>query len=71
MTELIRTSGPRGREAFFSPWQIGTLKYLEIEIKKWPSGARRGKRVQIGPIGTYRTNWTKWGQMGLNGIKQN
>ena len=45
----------------FSPWQIGTLQYLEIEMKKWPS---RDKRGQIGP------NRTKWGQPGLNGAKQ-
>ena len=64
MTELIRTSGPWGREAFFSPWQIGTLKYLEIEIKKWPSGDRRGKWGRIGP------NGTKQDQIGPNGVKQ-
>ena len=26
-----------------TPWQIGTLKYFEIKIKKCPSGAMRGK----------------------------
>ena len=24
------------------PWRIGTLKYLEIKIKKWPNRVRRG-----------------------------
>ena len=54
-----------------TPWQIGTLKYLEIEIKKWPSGARRGQIGPIGPNGTKRDqarpNGAKWGQTGLNG----
>ena len=25
------------------PWRIGTLKYLEIKIKKWPNRVRRGQ----------------------------
>ena len=57
-----------------APWQIGTLKYFEIEIKKCPSRAMQGKWGQIGPNGTKRDqtepNWTKRGQMGPNGVKQ-
>ena len=56
------------------PWRIGTLKYFEIEIKKYPSGAMRGKWGQIGTNGTKRDhtlpNWTKRGQTGLNGANR-
>ena len=48
----------------FSPWRSGTLKYLEIDIKKWPSGAKSGQLDQTGP------NGTKWDQTGPNGAKQ-
>ena len=43
------------------PWRIGTLKYLEIKIEEWPSGAKRG---QTG------ANGAKWCQIGLNGAKR-
>ena len=26
---------------FLTPWQIGNLNYLEIEIEWWPSGAKQ------------------------------
>ena len=44
-----------------SPWRIGTLKNLEIEIEKWPSRADRG---QAGP------NGDKWCQMMPNMAKR-
>ena len=43
-----------GKFRGWSPWRIGTLKYSEMEIKKCPSGAMRGKWGQIGPNGTKR-----------------
>ena len=56
-----------------TPWRIGTLKYLEIEIEKWPSGAMWGQ------MGQNWANWTKqdqtgpnrakWGRTGSNGAK--
>ena len=67
----IRTLGTRG---IFSPWQIGTLKYVEIEIKKLPSEANGDKLGPMGPNGTKRdkigpngAKWSKRGQTGLNG----
>ena len=60
--------GENTADGLYSPWRIGTLKYLEIEIKKWPSGARRGKWGQIGTNGTKQDqigpNVAKWGQTG-------
>ena len=57
-----------------TPWRIGTLKYFEIEIKKCPSGAMRGKWGQIGPNGTKQDqigpNGAKWGQTGSNRAKR-
>ena len=44
-----------------SPWQIGTLKYLEIKIEEWPSRAKWG---QSGP------NRAKWCQMMPNRVKR-
>ena len=41
-----------------TPWRIGTFEYLETEIEKWPSRAKRG---QTGTRGTML------GQMGPNG----
>ena len=32
----------------YSPWRIGTLKYLEIKIEEWPNRAKWG---QSGPNG--------------------
>ena len=57
-----------------APCRIGTLKYLEMEIEKWPSGARQGKLGQTGPNGTKQDqtgpNWTKGGQAGSNRAKR-
>ena len=45
----------------YSPWGIGTLKYLEIKIEEWPSRAKWG---QAGPDGA------KWCQMIPNRVKR-
>ena len=47
--------------ATISPLRIGTLKYLEINIEKWPSGAKQG---QPGPSRANR------GQQGPTGVDQ-
>ena len=36
-----------------APWRIGTLKYFEMKIEKWPS----------------RAKWVQAGQKGPNGAK--
>ena len=47
--------------------------YLEIEIKKWPSGARWGQigpnRAKSGQLDQTGPNGTKWGQIGPDGTK--
>ena len=53
-----RLSKPASRAA---PWRIGTLKYLEMKIEKWPS------RVKWGQAGAYGA---KWCQTGSNKAKR-
>ena len=54
-----------------APWQIGTLKYFEIKIKKCPNWA---KWDQAGPNRTKldqtEPNGAKRGQTGLNGANR-
>merc|ERR1711942_222525 len=51
----------RVRIGTFTPWRIGTLKYLEVKIEEWPSRAKWG---QAGP------NRSKWCQMVQNRVKR-
>ena len=46
-----------------SPWRIGTLKYLEMKIKKWPSRANWGQARPNGPNGAKQV---KQGQTDLD-----
>ena len=49
-------------------WRIGTLKYLEIKIEKWPSRAKWGQAGQDGAklcqTGQNGAKWVKQGQTG-------
>ena len=56
----------------FTPWQIGTLKYLETKIEEWPSRAKLG---QAGSNGAKKgltepnvAKRAKRGQMGSIGL---
>ena len=49
-----------GKFRGWSPWRIGTLKYLEVKIEEWPSRAKWGRS---GP------NVAKWCQMMPNDAK--
>ena len=55
---------------------LGTLKYLEIEIKNsqvGPGRVKLGQLEQTGPnrakVGQTGSNGVKWGQTGSNGAK--
>ena len=42
-----------------APWRIGTLKYLEIEIKKWPSRTGGDKKGQIGLLKNVKDGFSR------------
>ena len=57
-----------------APWQIGTLKYLEIKIEEWPSRAKWGQSGPTRPSGAEwcqtESNWAKRDQTGQNEAKK-
>ena len=54
MAIWVPQNGQRGLE---TPLRSGIVKYFEIAIEKWPSGAKGGKRGKAEPSGVK----PKWG----------
>ena len=57
-----------------TPWQIGTLKFIEIKIEKLPIRVTQAKQGQTGPSGAklsqIGSNGAKRGETGRNGTTQ-